>query len=213
MDQENKDFEHFYSFIERCENGEIEYFVQNQSDQYRTYFQFIKDKDENDARLKETYPPQNINFSGGLPEEFSNEKSVRFSSFTFLTEISRYKAHFIKKELLIDYIEWVKECAAEIHIDNFKECLKDYSISSYFEETEGAFMAWELFDGDYDRVEFWHHNEFKSDILDKVLKGEKIEELNLDSIIPAYDYLDSSQGELDFYFVLKNGKIERPDFF
>lgn len=213
MKQESKDFQDIFRFIERCESGEIKYFVKDQIDQYRTYFQFIDNKDENDPRLKEEYPPQNIKFSGGFPDEFSKEKSVRFSSFTFLREISRYKVDSIRKKLVMDYIEWIIEYAEEIETSNFRECLKDYPISSYLEELDGIFMPWELFHGTYDSIEFWHHDEYKSEILDKVLNGERLEELNLDSIVPADDYLDCSQGDLDFYFVLKNGEIERPYFF
>lgn len=32
----DKDFEHFYRFIDRCESGEIKYFIEDQKDQFRS---------------------------------------------------------------------------------------------------------------------------------------------------------------------------------
>jgi len=210
----DKDFEHFYSFIKRCESGEIKYFIEDQRDQFRSYFQFVRSEDEEDLMLKQTYPSCNEKFSEDFPPDLSKEKTIRFSSFLFYRNISVFGATSLKKEILFDYIEYVKKVAEEEDLTN-EEVMEemDFSFRTYTLDRSGISSYKYLFDEHIDFVDFWHHDEFNEDIFRRIVDGEKLEKYLTDTINIADEYLDSSGGEHDFYFVLKNGDVEPLEFF
>jgi len=214
MANSNKDFEHFYKFIERCESGEIKYFVEDQKDQFRSYFQFIRSEDEEDLTLKQKYPSCNEKFSEEFPADLSKEKTIRFSSFLYYREISVYAATSLKKEIIFDYINYVKKIAEE-HDLTFQIVMRemDSSFTTYISEESGISSYRYLFNEHIDFIDFWHHDEFNEDIFRRIVDGEKLEKYLTDTINIADEYLDSSGGEHDFYFVLKNGDVERLEFF
>ena len=214
MDQENKDFEHFYRFIERCESGEIKYFIEDQKDQFRSYFQFRRSEDEEDLMLKQKYPSFNEKFSKEFPYDLSKGKTIRFSSFLYNRRIFVYKASTLKKEILFDYINLVKEIAEEEEL-TIKKVLKkpDYSFNTYIANESSIFSYEYLFDEQIDFVDFWHHEEFNENITGRIADDEKLEKFLFDTIDIADVYIDSSGGEREFYFVLKNGDVERLELF
>lgn len=214
MANPNKDFEHFYKFIERCESGEIKYFIEDQKDQFRSYFQFNRPEDEEDLTLKQTYPSCNEKFSKDFPPDLSKGKTIRFSSFLYNRRIFVYEASTLKKEILYDYIKFAKEVAEEEEW-TIKAVLEesDTSFSTYIELESGIYSYGYLFSKHIDFVDFWHHNEYNEYITKRIADGDRLEEFLSDTIDIADEYLDSSGGDHDFYFVLKNGDVERLEYF
>ena len=214
MDQENKDFEQFYRFIERCESGEIKYFIEDQKDQFRSYFQFKRPEDEEDLTLKQTYPSCNEKFSEDFPPDLSKGKTIRFSSFLYNRRIFVYEASMLKKEILFDYIKFAIEVAEEEEW-TIKTVLEetDTSLTTYILDESGIASYQYLFDENIDFVDFWHHDEFSEDITKRIADGEKLEKFLSDTIYIADEYLDGKGEEHDFYFVLKNGDVERLELF
>ena len=213
MDQENKDFEHFYSFIERCESGEIKYFIEDQKDQFRSYFQFKRSEDEEDLTLKQTYPSCNEKFLEDFPPDLSKGKTIRFSSFLYNRRIFVYDISTLKKEILFDYIKLVRQIAEEEDWPVKAVMENDDSFSTYIADESGIASYKYLFDENIDSIDFWHHDEFGEDIIKRIANEERLEEFISDTIDIADEYLDSSGGEQDFYYVLKNGDVERLEFF
>ena len=206
-----KDFEHLNHFIDRCESGEVKFFIHDKIYQYKNLFQFIHDSNEHDPDLIKTYPPQQINFSDGLPDGFFNDRTVRFSSFTYLREFTVYKANSLDKQPLLEYIEWIKE-QAEIHESSeYKEIMYQYPLTEYLWE-EGIFMH-DIFKEHSDCVEFWHHQEFEYDLVQFFLNGEKLKDLNLSTIVISNDHVDINSEEEDFYAVCFNNSVEKVDWY
>ena len=216
MDQENKNFEFFYRFIERCESGEIKYFIEDQKDQFRSYFQFKRSEDEEDLILKQKYPSCNEKFSEEFPDDLSKRKTIRFSSFLYNRRIFVYEASMLKKEILFDYIKFVKKTVEEEEWEwTPKQVMQesDTSLRTYILDESGIASYKYLFDEHIDFVDFWHHDEFSEDITRRIADGERLEKFLTDTIDIADEYIDSSGGEHDFYFILKNGDVERLEFF
>lgn len=213
MDQENKDFEHFYRFIERCESGEIKYFIEDQKDQFRSYFQFKRSEDEDDLTLKQKYPSCNEKFSEDFPPDLSKEKTIRFSSFLYYRSIYVYKASTLKKEIIFDYIKHVSKIAEEEDWTVKAVMENDDSFSTYIADESGIASYKYLFDENIDSIDFWHHDEFGEDIIKRIANEERLEKFLSDTIDVADEYLDISGVDYDFYFVYKNGDVERLEFF
>ena len=212
----DKDFEHFYRFIERCESGEIKYFIEDQKDQFRSYFQFKRSEDEEDLTLKQKYPSCNEKFSEDFPPDLSKGKTIRFSSFLYNRRIFVYEASMLKKEILFDYIKFVKKTVEEEEWEwTPKQVMQesDTSLRTYILDESGIASYKYLFDENIDFVDFWHHDEFSEDITKRIASGERLEEFLSDTIDIADEYLDGNGEEHDFYFVLNNGDVEHLEFF
>lgn len=220
-----KDFDHIHQLIERCESGEIKYIVQDRINQFKKYFQFVYDKDENDPDLTKMYPPQQINFSDELPDGFSNDKTIRFSSSTYLREFMVYEASSLNKELLLEYIEWIKEKAETQDSFNYTDIMSEYPLLKFFQKEE-LFMSDFLNQVSHQWAEFWHHHDgFKDDLIQRFLNGEKLGLLDLNTIVTAYEYKDPISGELisydywkdvisseaNFYAICSNNSVEKID--
>lgn len=214
MANPNKDFEHFHRFIDRCESSEIKYFIEDQKDQFRSYFQFIRSEDEEDLMLNQKYPSCDEKFSEEFPYDLSRGKTIRFSSFLYNRRIFVYDVSTLKKEILFDYIKLVKQIAEDEEL-TIKEVLEepDSSFSTYVANESSIYSYQYLFDKNIDFVDFWHHDEFNEDIAKRVASGERLEKFLFDTIDIADVYIDSSGGEREFYFVRKNGDVEHLEFF
>lgn len=207
-------FEHFYRFIERCESSEIKYLIEDQKDQFSSYFQFVRSEDDDDLLLNQKYPSCDDKFSENFPYDLSKEKTIRFSSFLYNRRIFVYDVTTLKKEILFDYMKLVKEIAEDEEL-TIKEVLKkpDSSFSTYVANKSSIYSYEHLFDENIDFIDFWHHDEFNEDIAKRVASGQRLEKFLSDTIDIADVYIDSSGGEHEFYFVLKNGDVEHLDFF